>query len=246
MTTLVANIAVDMSQIGQQVQSFFQAAGLAQDSATTTDAKYHNTSLGMSVEFTGTSLTYVTQGTIQVLNGGTINAFEIDSPIGTLGYKFSGFSATLPNFVDLSGADTLTGSPFNDLLAGFAGADTITGGRGKDLLSGGADNDVFDFNSKLDSTKGANHDVIEDFSGTGLEGDRINLHDIDANTRLHGNQNFHFIGGNHFHRHAGELHVLNAGAGISLVEGDVNGDGRADFQIEVHSAAALVKADFVL
>jgi hypothetical protein len=42
------------------------------------------------------------------------------------------------------------------------------------------------------------------------------------------------------------MHFLNAGGGNFVVEGDVNGDGRADFPIGVHSAAALVKGDFVL
>ena len=31
-----------------------------------------------------------------------------------------------------------------------------------------------------------------------------------------------------------------------LVAGDIDGNGKADFQIEVHSALALVKDDFIL
>jgi len=31
-----------------------------------------------------------------------------------------------------------------------------------------------------------------------------------------------------------------------IVEGDVNGDGRADFRIEVEGASSLGKADFIL
>jgi len=30
------------------------------------------------------------------------------------------------------------------------------------------------------------------------------------------------------------------------VEGDINGDGKADFQIEVHGAGKLVADDFIL
>jgi len=33
---------------------------------------------------------------------------------------------------------------------------------------------------------------------------------------------------------------------IAIVQGDTDGNGKADFQIEVHSATALVKADFIL
>jgi Ca2+-binding RTX toxin-like protein len=209
MTTLVANIAVDMGPgLQQQLQQFFVASDLVQDSSTTQSAKYHSASLNMSVEVAGVNLTYITQGTLQFVNGGTINGFEVDSPIGTLGYKFSGYSATPPNLIDLAGADTLNGSPFADVLAGLAGADTLIGGKGRDLLAGGADNDTFDFNSKADSKKGALHrDVIGDFSGVGGDGDHIDLAGIDANSARHGNQAFKFIGAAKFHHKAGELQV---------------------------------------
>ena len=52
-----------------------------------------------------------------------------------------------------------------------------------------------------------------------------------------------------FHHKAGELHYVEHGTYVT-VEGDVNGDGKADFQIDVHNAAndltSLLKADFVL
>ena len=246
MTTLIANTAVDQ----QQLQLFFQTVGLVQDSHTATSAKYHNTSLNMSVELTGVNLTYADLGGgIFWLNGGTVNALQVDTPIGTLGYKFSGYSATPPSFVDLSGADTLNGSPFADVLGGSTGADTLVGGKGRDLLSGGADKDIFDFNSKLDSKTGAAHDIIGDFSGnvTGGDLDQIDVHSIDANSHKHGNQNFKFIGAQHFHHKAGELQVkYDAVNGIAMVRGDIDGNGKADFQIEVDSAAALVQADFIL
>jgi hypothetical protein len=35
-------------------------------------------------------------------------------------------------------------------------------------------------------------------------------------------------------------------AGFITVEGDTNGDGKADFQIEVHGAGKLLAGDFVL
>ena len=72
----------------------------------------------------------------------------------------------------------------------------------------------------------------------------IDLSGIDAKKGA-GNQSFKYIGGKHFHDVKGELHVLHK-TGFFLVEGDINGDGRADFQIEVHSLNALLKADFIL
>jgi Ca2+-binding RTX toxin-like protein len=168
---------------------------------------------------------------------------------------------TLSNFEGLEGSqtgDTLTGDDFANSLLGRGGADTVIGGGGsdsllggpgKDTLTGGLGADTFDFNLKSESPKGKNHDIITDFSGVGLEGDHINVHDIDANTQVGGNQNFHFIGAQKFHHHAGELHFVAHGTFVT-VEGDTNGDGKADFQIEVHNVAetlnSLAKGDFVL
>jgi hypothetical protein len=106
-----------------------------------------------------------------------------------------------------------------------------------------------DFNLKTETPKGASHDVISDFSGHGHEGDHINLHDIDANIHKHGNQNFTFIKAQHFHHKAGELHFVKHGTFVTM-EGDTNGDGKADFQIDVHNLAnnfhCLAAGDFAL
>ena len=59
------------------------------------------------------------------------------------------------------------------------------------------------------------------------------------------NDHFHFIGKQDFHHKAGELHYLQR-ASFLVVEGDVNGDGRADFQIEVHGMTKLMVSDFNL
>jgi Ca2+-binding RTX toxin-like protein len=147
------------------------------------------------------------------------------------------------------GADTIIGSIKTDALDGTDGADILTGGLGKDSLTGGIDADTFDFNRKSESVKGINRDIIQDFSGLGLEGDHIDVHDIDAKKGVAGNQNFHFIGTHKFHHKAGELHFVKHGTFVT-VEGDVNGDGKADFQIEVHNLAnnlnSLAPSDFVL
>jgi hypothetical protein len=55
-----------------------------------------------------------------------------------------------------------------------------------------------------------------------------------------GNQKFTFIGAAAFHRIDGELRYSN-----HVLQGDVNGDGRADFEIFVN-AASLLKSDFFL
>ena len=79
------------------------------------------------------------------------------------------------------------------------------------------------------------------------EGDDIDLAGIDAKAGVAGNQAFKFIGAAKFHHKAGELQVkYNDATDIAIVSGDVNGDGKADFQIEVHSATALQATDFIL
>ena len=82
----------------------------------------------------------------------------------------------------------LTGSSRNDAINGNEGADVLTGGRGRDELIGGTGNDTFQFVHTTDTLKG-HPDLIDDFSHS--EGDRIDLHNIDANTKIAGNQAFH-------------------------------------------------------
>jgi Ca2+-binding RTX toxin-like protein len=146
-----------------------------------------------------------------------------------------------------NGTEIYFGEAGNDTLKGGAGKDTLTGGLGRDKLTGGAGRDIFDFNSVSETKKGAaNRDVITDFHhGNNVTGDDIDLHDIDANTHKGGNQAFHFIGSQAFHSHGthhvyGELHYKN-----HVLSGDVNGDGKADFEIHVN-ASSLAKGDFIL
>ena len=133
------------------------------------------------------------------------------------------------------GNDTLTGGVANDVLKGGTGRDVLTGGLGRDLMKGGPGRDDFDFNS----VREANRDVIQDFN----RGDDIDLSSIDAK-QGGGNQAFHFIGTHAFTHHAGELRFTDLGASC-LVQGDTNGDGRADFDILV-KAGTLHQGDFLL
>ncbi len=146
----------------------------------------------------------------------------------------------------LGGNDTIQGLEDTDFLNGGSGQDTITGGRGKDMLTGGSEQDIFDFNVTKDSVKGSNRDEIVDFSH--LEGDKIDLSTIDANTHRGGNQRFHFIGSETFKHHQ-QNHPRDVGMlrySHDVVQGDVNGDGRADFEISIENFAALARSDFVL
>ncbi len=145
--------------------------------------------------------------------------------------------------IGLGGNDQLSALAGRDRVEGGAGNDVITGGYGADQLSGGAGRDVFNFDSLLDSgTATATRDLITDFT---RGQDRIDLATIDANTRLSGDQAFRFIGTQGFHAKAGELHTRATASGL-ILEGDINGDGRADFQIDVATQKYMITADFVL
>ncbi|MBU2582747.1 MAG: M10 family metallopeptidase C-terminal domain-containing protein [Alphaproteobacteria bacterium] len=137
--------------------------------------------------------------------------------------------------------DFLRGENGNDRMFGDAGDDVLTGGLGRDIQNGGAGRDRFDYDN-INESRGAARDRIvgwEDFK------DRIDLRTIDADTTLGGNQRFKFIGDDAFSRTAGELHIKSVGS-IVRVEGDVNGDGRADFQIDVQGTSTLVQSEFLL
>jgi hypothetical protein len=97
-----------------------------------------------------------------------------------------------------------------------------------------------------DSAVGAKHDVIYDFEyGANATGDVIDLRTIDAKAGVARNQAFHFIGQQPFHHHKGELHYVKSGHNV-LVQGDVNGDAKADFEILVAHHTALTAGDFLL
>ncbi len=135
-------------------------------------------------------------------------------------------------------ANVLLGNSGIDVLAGGDGADTLGGGLGKDRLAGDADNDKFDFNHVKEAGKGSHRDNIVDFHRS--QNDMIDLTGIDANTHKGGNQAFKFIGSHGFTDRAGELRVSR-----HVVQGDVNGDGRADFEIHVNLSHLKV-GDFFL
>lgn len=141
----------------------------------------------------------------------------------------------------MDGKDKLTGGTGNDSLDGGAGNDTLAGGAGADTVTGGTGNDRFVFNF-ADIATGATHDSIADFTHAN---DKIDLSDIDAITGSAGSS-FTFIGAGVFTHTAGELHyVVNPGGGV-ILQGDLNGDGVEDFNIDVHGAASLVASDIIV
>jgi Ca2+-binding RTX toxin-like protein len=159
-----------------------------------------------------------------------------------------------------SGNDTLTGGSDidyifgldgNDTLFGLGNNDILTGGKGRDVMTGGAGDDDFDFNSIVETGKTAStRDVIKDFVHLH---DNIDLSTIDANGSAAGNTAFKFLAtkGAAFTGVKGQLHWLQINvAGTAndktIIEGDINGDKVADFQIELTGLKLLTAADFIL
>lgn len=142
----------------------------------------------------------------------------------------------------MGGADTILGAGGADMIDGGAGNDTITGGLGADLLIGGTGADRFVLTAAGESSVPA-PDVIADFNRA--EGDKINLSALDANLAAGGNQSFAFIGTAAFSNRAGQLRYEQAG-GDTFVSGDVNGDGKADFLIQLDASLTLIGSDFLL
>ncbi len=140
-----------------------------------------------------------------------------------------------------SGSDQFTGDAGVNLFNGYDGNDILRGAEGADTLNGGNGLDAFIYATLSDSTVGAaGRDTISAFdSGT----DDINVSLIDANTTLAGNQTFTL--GVLAAGQAGRLQVTANGAGSWLVQGDVTGDGAADFAIVVNGEQP-VAGDFIL
>lgn len=142
------------------------------------------------------------------------------------------------------GDDILQGGGGNDELTGGAGDDTLVGGAGADIHYGDAGADRFVFLALADSTVDTQgRDTIFHFSVA--EGDVIDLSAIDAISGTARNDAFTFIGGDAFGRDAGELRAVKS-ASYTVVYGDVDGDGRADFAIKLDGALDLSAAAFIL
>ena len=143
-----------------------------------------------------------------------------------------------------AGNDTLLGLAGNDTLFGDAGNDVLNGGAGNDTLTGGAGADQFVFQTLRDSTvKATGRDKIMDFRQS--EGDRIDLRGIDAKSKSGKDDAFTFIGTDKFSKTAGELRFEKKGSS-TFVYGDVDGDAKADFSIELAGKIDLKHGDFFL
>lgn len=148
------------------------------------------------------------------------------------------------------GDDRLLGGVDNDVMNGGEGADTLVGGGGDDrliggggadVLTGGSGRDVFVFQTTIGTgTQPGTRDAITDFV-RGI--DVIDLSAIDANGILPGSPDFTFLGAAAFTGMAGQLRYSSTDG---LLSGDLNGDGVADFTIELTTLPPLIALDILL
>ncbi|WP_284734580.1 calcium-binding protein [Sphingosinicella terrae] len=144
-----------------------------------------------------------------------------------------------------TGNDVIVTGTGDDFVFGDAGDDVLAGGAGADDLYGSTGADTFLFQSLADFGQGILRDAIQDFSSE--EGDLIDLAGVDADAGTAGDQAFAFIGDAAFSGSGtgGELRYETDGV-RSLVQGDVDGDGVADFTLFVDNVQSLSAADFIL
>jgi Ca2+-binding RTX toxin-like protein len=148
-------------------------------------------------------------------------------------------------------ANDLIGNAAANKLSGGAGNDLLRGMNGADLLTGGSGRDTFDFNTIIEIGKGAGQrDIVRDFKH-GI--DTLDLGAIDADTTKSGNQKFKFVAteGAAFTGIKGQLtwdqkNYAGTDKDMTLVSGDINGDGIADFRIELRGLVSLTAGDFIL
>ena len=156
------------------------------------------------------------------------------------------------DLVGTDNADRIKGRAGNDILRGDAAGDISTAktaphptapASDADKLYGGAGIDTFIFATGDTARKHVDADTIFDLDARA--GETIDLTEWDADRRQDGDQLFDFIGRHTFSGHAGELRYIT-GRSDTWIEGDTNGDAKADFTIHLDDAMKLRTGNFEL
>jgi serralysin len=173
--------------------------------------------------------------------GNIFNALQVDGDARSL----------IENATGGSGNDGLLGNGAGNLLSGNAGNDRLAGFGGRDVLVGGKGADVFVFTSCGDSPAGACDRLAAGGGAVAFErpgnaaGDRIDLHGIDADATLAGNQAFAFGTA----KTRGHLWLQESGS-TTYVCGNVDGDAAIELHLAILDggvrSSAYTAADFLL
>jgi len=162
------------------------------------------------------------------------------------------------------GDDILDGGAGNDIIHGNGGDDRLYGGTGNDVLDGGTGNnrlwggtgsDTFHFTApdSLPAIPPATLELdrIMDFSGSldpAAEHDQIDL--AGYNAIANGSLHFNDADPHHFDRTAGSIRSLFNAQGNTVVQADLDGNGKfdkgIDFEVVLKGHHDLQAADFLL
>jgi Ca2+-binding RTX toxin-like protein len=131
------------------------------------------------------------------------------------------------------GRNELSGQNGDDLLVGLEGDDTLTGGRGSDALRGDDGDDLFVFDVRKDAGTGADkRDLVVDFTH---DDDQIVL---ESNGRLQWTNRKQLDAD--FSGQQGEVRYDDG-----LLQVDVDGDGKADFEVKIQGTFTRSDAEFL-
>ncbi|MDY7091289.1 MAG: calcium-binding protein, partial [Actinomycetota bacterium] len=141
-----------------------------------------------------------------------------------------------------AGAISGTGNALDNTIIGNDSDNIITGGAGIDTLTGGLGSDTFVFAAGDSAAAASQRDLITDYvAGT----DRIDLTSLDANAGVSGTDAFRFLGASAFDGQAGALrYSYDAARAVTVLEGDTDGNGAANFAIDLTGNKTLTAADF--
>ncbi|WP_075292780.1 M10 family metallopeptidase C-terminal domain-containing protein [Pararhizobium arenae] len=153
----------------------------------------------------------------------------------------AGTASTDSAFFEIRAFEKAIGGRGNDTIHGSDSADVLDGGAGLDKLYGHLGADIFLFEKGDTGSTRTTADTIYDFTSA----DSINLTRWDANSGKSGTQDFAFIGTKAFSGAAGELRYTKD-TSDTWIEGDTNGDSKADFIIRLDDALKLTASNFDL
>lgn len=129
----------------------------------------------------------------------TVDISDINVPMANfVQWAATDDTAAFKNFI-LGGADSVTGSAWNDVLRAYGGADSIVGGAGDDTLDGGAGNDCINGSDGNDYILGgADSNYLRGDAGDDSIVGGANFDDINGNQgddTLRGGEGFDWVVG---------------------------------------------------